>query len=86
MSAIEGYPDIELELMEIKSVEPENHVRHECFFSPPPIEKLTSAPSVKPKYEVYGEARLAQGTYQNVIRWAHVEKIIRELIRARPGI
>lgn len=86
MAAIKGYPDIELELMEIEQIEQETHAKHERFFSPPPIERLTKAPPAKPRYEAYGEARLAQGTYKNVIRWSHVEKIIRELVTVQRRI
>lgn len=82
-AAIDSYPGIEFELIEIRQIEEEGHARMERFFVPPPITKVIQPPSTKPKYEAYGEARLADGIYQDVIRWHHVEKIIHQLVASQ---
>lgn len=79
-AAIDSYPGIEFELIEIRQIEEEAHARTERFFKPPSIEKVIQPPLTKPRYEAYGEARLAEGIYQDVIRWHHVEKIIHQLL------
>lgn len=86
LAAIDSYPGIEFELIEIRQIEEEGHARTERFFVPPPIADVIRPPSTKPKYESYGEARLADGIYQDVIRWHHVEKIIHHLVASQRAI
>lgn len=85
-AAIDSYPGIEFELIEIRQIEEEGHARTERFFVPPSIARVIQPPSTKPKYEAYGEARLADGIYQDVIRWHHVEKIIHQLVASQRAI
>lgn len=85
-AAINGYPGIEFELLEIKQIEQDDHARTERFYAPPPIEDIIHPPPAKPKYEAYGEARSAEGIYQDVIRWHHVEKIVRQLVDCQRSI
>lgn len=85
-AAINSYPGLEFELIEIRQVEEEGHAKTERFFVPLPIETVIQPPSTKPKYEIYGEARLADGIYRDVIRWHHVEKIIHQLLAGRHAI
>jgi hypothetical protein len=80
LAAVENYPGIDLELIELREIEGEYHAITESLFLPPPLEDLTEPPREPPKYEIYGEARRSSGIYTDVIRWHHVETIIRQLI------
>lgn len=79
-AAVDAYPDIELEVIELKEAEGEDHARTESLFLPPPLEQVIKSPDELPKYESFGEARKAAGIYGDVIRWHHVEKIIHGLL------
>ncbi|MES2907470.1 MAG: hypothetical protein V4691_10700 [Pseudomonadota bacterium] len=73
------YPDIGEELEEIASLEGIEALAHETLCVPPPLEMLLAEPATQPLYEVYGEQRVASGTYGDVIRWSHVAPIARQL-------
>lgn len=81
LSAIDTYPGIELELIELRQIMGDEHACTESLFLPPPFDQLIKPPHEAPRYEAYGEGRRAQGIYNDVIRWRHVEKIINELLR-----
>ncbi|MGL5167368.1 MAG: hypothetical protein ACRC9K_15915 [Afipia sp.] len=84
-AAIDRYPGIELEVIELREVEGEDHARTESLFLPLPLEQVIKTPSELPKYESFGEARKAAGIYGDVIRWHHVEKIIHDLVGKTVG-
>lgn len=84
LAAIERYPGIELELIELREIEGDDHACTETLFLPPPLEQVLRTPDEAPTYESYGEARQAQGIYRDVIRWRHVETIILELLAKAP--
>jgi hypothetical protein len=83
LAAIDSYPGIEFELIELRQIEKDDHARTEVLFALPAFEHLLRTPDEIPKYESYGEARRAKGIYKDVIRWHHVETIIKQLISAR---
>ncbi|MGP8122501.1 MAG: hypothetical protein ACLP8B_18510 [Xanthobacteraceae bacterium] len=82
-AAIDGYPGIELEVIELRRLEGDDHARTESLFLPPPLERLLEPPDDVPKYESFGEQRRAAGIYSDVIRWRHVEKIVRDILATR---
>jgi hypothetical protein len=82
LAAVDSYPGIELELIELKQIEKEAHARMEGLFAPPPLDAIMRPPDAPPKYEAYGEARQAKGIYKDVIRWHHVEDIIKQMMVA----
>ena len=79
-AAVEAYPGIEAELEELGRIERADALRVEALFSVAPMTELLRQPARKPNYELYGETRQSQGTYSEVIRWHHVEAIIRQII------
>ncbi len=44
-----------------------------------PLSELVPRPGEVPLYERYGEDRVAQGLYRSVLRWSHVEPVVRRL-------
>lgn len=80
LAAVNSYPGIEFELIELRQIENEDHARTEALFVPPRFEDILRPPDEAPKYESYGEARQSKGIYKDVIRWHHVETIARQLI------
>lgn len=79
LAAIEAYPDIKAEFDEVVRIEGLNASRTETFFRPPPISVLVRNPQSKPVYEHFGELRVAKKLYEVVLRWHHVEAILRPL-------
>jgi hypothetical protein len=80
LRAIENYPEIEAELEAFRQIKMQEAARVESIFRPPGLEEIIRAPSAPPKYEFYGEQRQAQGIYRDVIRWRHVEGILRGIV------
>ncbi len=77
--AASAFPDIQFELAELFGCEGERLLAVESFGEPPPLEALLRAPAQKPEYERYGEERVKAGLYKEVLRWEHVERIVRHL-------
>jgi hypothetical protein len=80
LRAIENYPEVEAELEAFRQGKMQEAARVESIFRPPGLEEISRAPSAPPKYEFYGEQRQAQGIYRDVIRWHHVEEILRGIV------
>jgi hypothetical protein len=80
LRAIENYPEIAAELEAFRQIKMEEAARVESIFRPPGLEEIIRPPSAPPKYEFYGEQRQAQGIYRDVIRWHHVEEILRGIV------
>ncbi|WP_204317549.1 hypothetical protein, partial [Klebsiella aerogenes] len=75
----EIYPDIKAEFQEVVRIEGLDASRTETLFRPPPVDVLLRKPASKPAYEHFGELRVARGLYNAVLRWHHVEAILRPL-------
>jgi hypothetical protein len=56
----------------------------ECLFAAQPTRyELAQPPATKPAFETFGEARVAEGVYQHVIRGAHLQAVA-DRLRAAP--
>lgn len=79
-AAAHAFPDIEGEIAEIEALEGARAYTVEQFFTPAALSDLRASPIDQPPYEIYGEARVAAGLYQHVLRWRHAAPLIRALV------
>ena len=72
----EEYGDLSEELQRLIAIEGRDAQRIEVFRSVVDLDTLMPAPGVTPPYERYGEQRVADGMYREVIRWTpHVRGV-----------
>ncbi len=85
LAAMEAYPEVESEREELLALECAAELASEPLHTPRSVASILSANST-PVYELYGQARVASGVYQHVLRRHHVIAIVRELICAHADI
>lgn len=79
LATARAYPDIGSELMEILTHDGLDSLADEKLRSPLPFQDLLPDHGVKPLYESYGEQRVSDGIYKQVIRWSHVAPIVESI-------
>lgn len=75
MRLIETYAGIADDAAEAIRIGGETFVRREILHEPAPLRRLFPAGGDKPLYEIFGEARVAAGLYDQVLRWSHAERV-----------
>lgn len=86
MQLIESYAGIAEDAAEAIRVGGEAFVRCEVLHEPTAPGQLFPANERKPLYETFGEARVAAGLYDRVLRWRHAEHIASRLaLRLEPA-
>lgn len=79
MRLIEAYAGIAEDAAEAIRVGGEAFVRCETLHEPAPLRQLFPTGGDKPLYETFGEARVAAGLYDSVLRWRHAEPVAARL-------
>lgn len=79
MQLIENYAGIAADAAEAIRVGGESFVRSEIIHDLTPLHPLFPAAGRKPLYEIFGEARVTAGLYNDVLRWRHAEPIAQRL-------
>lgn len=74
--AMRRIPLIAEEVAEIVRVEGKGALKAESFSLPVEVDNFDSAPPTRPYYEQYGEDRVRDGRYQDVIRWHDVASAV----------
>jgi hypothetical protein len=79
------YPEIADEVSSILKLGEQGFLASESLHELRPIAELIPAPGEAPLYERSGEDRVAAGLYASILRWRHVEPIVRALEPALRG-
>jgi hypothetical protein len=84
-AAAENYEDLREEFQQVLALEGRDAQRLEVFRSVVDLDALMPAPGTVPPYERYGEQRVADGVYRDVIRWSgHVRGIVEAIRMIEP--
>ena len=69
LAAAEAYPELTDEVRRAIGNHGRSAFAHEVLRLMPPVEDIPSPPSKPPFYETFGEKRVREGVYREVIRW-----------------
>jgi hypothetical protein len=80
------YPDISEDVDDALRAGGRDFVASENLYEPRAIAELLPARGEQPPYELFGEARVAAGLYDTVLRWRHAEPIVTALSAMIDGL